>query len=252
MRAYLVGYGKMGRAIETILLERGHTVAGRLERGEALEIDPAAVDVAFEFTEPSQSEANVEALVRAGLRVVCGTTGWSPGRGLRQSVERAGVGAVIAPNFSLGMNLFYRVLDSAMDVLGGIELYDPYIHEMHHRGKKDAPSGTAHELARRVAARHGGGAEAHPGAAATGLPAGSFHVSATRAGYEPGTHTVGFDGEHDHITLTHQARSRSVFALGAVLAGEWILGRTGVHDFTPVIDALIERGQARLGGNGGG
>jgi 4-hydroxy-tetrahydrodipicolinate reductase len=176
--------------------------------------------------------------------VVCGTTGWSVGSPVRDAVEQAGIGAVIAPNFSLGMDLFARLVAEAGRSLGRAGVHQPYLFEMHHSEKRDAPSGTARKLARlllEVDPRLTTIVEGNPAGA---LPAGALHVASLRAGGEPGTHCVGFDGEHDRITLTHRASGRSGFALGAVLAAEWVRGRRGVFDFRTVVDALLERGQS--------
>jgi len=224
----LVGYGKMGRAIDDIAQARGHRRQGTLDTRKAT---PPVADgplVAFEFTDPRAARDNVLALLEAGIHVVCGTTGWQPDARVRQAAESGAVGAVLAPNLSVGVNLFYRAVRTASLTLLGSGLYEAYIVESHHRHKRDAPSGTALRLAEQVR-------DACPDVAPP-------PISSLRAGHEPGRHTVGFDGEFDTVELTHRARSRGGFALGAVLAAEWLIGRQGIHDFEPVLEGLLEQG----------
>jgi 4-hydroxy-tetrahydrodipicolinate reductase len=252
VKVALVGYGKMGRAIEAVALARGHRVVARVDpsaegarrRLEASRLGGA--EVAFEFTRPDAAVANVRALLEGGVRVVCGTTGWdaSPARVARWA--RAGKSAaVLAPNFSVGVLLFQRIVEDAARRLSDTGLFDPYVVEMHHRAKLDAPSGTAARLAAALADAWGGAVV--EGNAAMPVPPKAVHVASVRAGQETGTHTVGFEGAYDGIVLTHRARSREGFALGAVLAAEWVRKRTGVHGMEKVLDGMAA-GAARKGG----
>lgn len=253
MRYALVGYGRMGREIDEVARERGHRRVVVFDpeadgRGVRKRFDPRAlsdVDVAFEFTRPAEAERNVELLVDAGVSVVCGTTGWTPGRGLRKVARERGAGVIVAPNFSPGMSLFYRLVKEAAATLGAAGFHDPYLYELHHRGKVDAPSGTARRLAEVVATgdpRLPGIVEGDPGGK---LPDGAMHVVGIRAGSEPGTHVVGFDSPFDTIELHHRARGRSGFALGAVLAAEWVRTRPGLHAFERVVDQILKTGGRR-------
>lgn len=246
MRYALIGTGRMGRAIEVEAARRGHekvseldaAASGRLMR-EALEADDLGrPDVAFEFTAPAAAERHLRALLRVGIPVVCGTTGWELGPELRSALVRSPSGTVVSPNYSVGMALFRALVREAGRRVSAAGLHRPWIFEAHHTGKADAPSGTARELARilrEVDPRLESVCEGNPTGA---LPDGALHVVSLRAGSEPGTHTVGFEGEHDRITLTHGARSRSGFAIGAVLAAEWIRGRPGLHEFDEVVGDL--------------
>jgi len=243
MRYALVGYGRMGRAIEEQAARRGHELVATFDPEQGLggsSLDQAALggaEVAFEFSTPAAAESNVNALVGAGLGVVCGTTGWVPDGPLLEAAGRGPHGVVIAPNFSIGMNLFYRLTREAGRLFGSAALHDAYVVETHHRGKRDCPSGTARQLAEiliEVDPRLDTVQEGNP---PDRLAEGAIHVASVRAGAEPGTHVVGFDGPIDRITLQHSARSREGFALGAVRAGEWIRGLPGLHAF----DALLER-----------
>jgi len=251
----VIGYGRMGRAIDEQARARGHRRVAVVDpsvrmRGARATLDPARLGgavVAFEFSDPAAAEGNVTALLCGGIAVVCGTTGWTPGRDARAAAKRGGVGAVIAPNFSVGMNLFYRVVREAARKFGAAGHFQPYVWEHHHSGKVDAPGGTALRLAQEVARSDPRHPEIVAGALDGRLPEGALHVSAVRAGREPGTHVVGFDGEFDAVELRHRARGREGFAAGAVLAGEWLV-RTragGIHGFDAVLDDLVRAPGAR-------
>lgn len=258
MRYALVGYGRMGRAIDVVASARGHRRTAVVDtgggRGVARSIDAASwrgVEVVFEFTEPSAARANVIGLLERGLAVVCGTTGWdAEDRGVRRALSSGGGALLASPNFSVGVALFLRLAESAAAAYAAAGGYDPWIVEAHHRGKRDAPSGTARRLARLVAEAGAVPAPVREGTPAEPLSAGAVHLQSIRAGHEPGRHTVGFDGPFDRIELTHAARGREGFASGAVLAAEWLRGRRGRHDFERVVAAL--GGPTRKPERGGG
>jgi 4-hydroxy-tetrahydrodipicolinate reductase len=233
----VVGYGKMGREVEEVLRERGHLpVIAR--RGSAY---PPDCTVGIDFTAPDSVVANVAAALVAGSRYVVGTTGWSQhGDEVRRLVESSGGGLVHAANFSLGVNLFYRIARQAAAVLAPFPDYDPYVLERHHRQKKDAPSGTARVLAS-ILEQAGGNRRRAATQLEGPLPPEAFHVAALRAGGIVGEHTLGFDAGGDEILLEHRARSRRGFALGAVLAAEWISNRAGFHSFEAILDDLGRR-----------
>jgi len=239
----LIGYGRMGRAIEAEADKRGHVCVFRRDSSSSEKLDRRALRdaaVAFEFSIPGEAESNVVALLQAACPVVCGTTGWEPGARLSTALEAAEVGAVLAPNFSIGMNLFLRLVRHAGELLGGAGQHEPFVFEAHHRGKRDAPSGTARLLAKILVEsdpRLDGVQEGCPDGA---LPANRLQIASVRAGSEPGTHVVGFDGPADRITLEHRARGREGFALGAVIAAEWLQGRRGLHSFEPVLQSIVE------------
>jgi 4-hydroxy-tetrahydrodipicolinate reductase len=225
MRLLLLGYGRMGRLVEALAPEYGGEVAGVLdetsnERGEGLL--PGRwpdVDVAIDFSIASAVEENVRALAASGINVVIGTTGWQDaGTRVREVVNRSGIAAVAAPNFSTGAILFGEIVKAAAALLGPHGEYGAYLHEMHHAAKRDAPSGTALSLKNFM--ESAGYARA-------------IDVAATRAGSIPGTHTIGFDGPSETITLTHTVRDRGTFARGALVAARWVKGRRGwytMHD----------------------
>ena len=232
----MVGYGRMGHEVETILRERHHEPA-IVRRGDPF---PKDCPVGIDFTNAESVVPNVSAALAAGARYVVGATGWTGQEAeVRAMVEGAQGGLVHAPNFSLGVGLFYEIVRNAANLMARFPEYDPYVLEKHHRKKKDAPSGTAQVLAGLVA--QSGGAASRPVTDLQGLLAqNSFHVAAVRAGGIVGEHTVGFDSGGDEILLEHRARSRRGFAQGAVLAAEWIADRRGVHPFSEVLKSLIE------------
>ena len=236
MKVAVVGMGKMGREVEAVLRERGHEPVP-VARGSAF---PAGCAVGIDFTRAEAVVDNLRAALAAGARYVVGTTGWQDRLPeVRALVDQAGGGLVHAANFSLGVNLFFQVVRHAAALVARFPEYDPYIVEKHHRKKKDAPSGTAKVLARYVE-------EAGKAKAETALPAdqalaeGRFQVAAVRAGGIIGEHVVGFDSGGDEILLEHRARNRRGFALGSVLAAEWIASRTGFFEFEDVVADLAK------------
>ncbi len=251
MRFALVGYGKMGREIESVAVARGHRLVSVIDPEGGFPRSASAVsrralrdaEVAFEFTEPSAAEENVVALLEGGVAVVCGTTGWDAGAGrVARAARRSGRGVVIAPNFSIGMALFAEVVAEAARRFVAAGRYDAYVLEAHHRAKLDAPSGTGRRLAAIVAGASRKPAPVVEGTPDGGVAPGAVHVASVRAGHEAGVHTVGFDGPHDVVTLTHRARGRSGLAAGAVLAAEWLKNRGGVHEFGEVMRSLVRKG----------
>jgi 4-hydroxy-tetrahydrodipicolinate reductase len=218
-RVLLIGYGKMGRAIGDLAPQYGCEVAGIVDPGSpahTADLEDSRwtdVDVAIDFTTPDAVVGNVTALARRGTNIVLGTTGWlSREAELRAIVEQAGVGIVAAPNFSTGVVLFDAVVAEAARLFEPQAEFGAWIHEAHHSAKKDAPSGTAAKLRQTLQS--------------AGYSRG-IDMSSTRAGYIPGTHTVGFDGPSESITLTHTARDRATFARGALTAARWVGGRRG-------------------------
>ncbi len=243
MKVAVVGLGRMGYEVVSVLRERGHEPQP-VVRGQAF---PPECPVGIDFTQADAVLPNVKAALEAGARCVVGTTGWNAElEQVRAAVAARDGGLVYAANFSLGVNLFYRMVRDAALLMARFPDYDPYILERHHRGKRDAPSGTAQALAAMLEAS--GGRRTRAVRSLDGaLPEDGFHVSALRAGGIVGEHTVGFDSGGDEILLEHRARSRRGFALGSVLAAEWIATRTGVHSFDEVVEDLVARGSfARL------
>ena len=225
MQLLLVGYGKMGRMVESLAGEYGCTVAGVIDpQLPAGQDGPDAdrwrnVDVAIDFSTPDSVARNVPVLVNRGISVVIGTTGWQKDEpAIRAALARADAAVVAAPNFSTGVLVFEAIVARAAALVGAQRDFGAWLHETHHAMKKDAPSGTALSLKKTMEQ--------------AGYPR-PIDVSSTRAGFVPGTHTVGFDGPAETITLTHAARDRSAFARGALTAATWVRGKRGwftMHD----------------------
>ena len=234
MRIALIGFGKMGREIDAVAREQGETIAKVFEiddpvRPEAL----AEVDVCIEFSTPQAVMTNIRAAVEARRDIVVGTTGWDAQRPeIRSIVKESGL--LYSTNFSLGMNIFFRIVRRAAELMRNAEEYDPYIHEIHHRQKLDSPSGTALSLSRILLERI-----ERKKSILTEPPDGkispeTLHVASTRAGLVMGTHTIGFDSEADLIELRHIAKNRRGFALGALTAARWLRGRKGIYTMDDV------------------
>lgn len=208
----IVGYGRMGRLIESLAPEYGARVAGVVDTDEAVRPDewPAA-DVAIDFSTAEAVRENLPRLASRGTNLVIGTTGWGEHESfLRNALS--GVGVVAAANFAPGVNVFLALASRAGELLASVPQFGAWIHEAHHAAKKDAPSGTA--LAIQAAITEAGYVH-------------RIDMASTRAGFIPGTHTLGFDSIAETITLTHTARDRSVFARGALEAARWVRGKRG-------------------------
>jgi len=231
MKIALIGYGAMGKLIKTLAENKTHEIALIVDESNAdfsaerLAEKLKSVDAAIDFSVSEAVKRNVEACLIAGVPLVEGTTGWNDEKeAIKKLVEDRNGAFVFGANFSIGVNLFYRIADFASEIFAKFEDYEAFIEEQHHSRKKDAPSGTALKL-KDIVAEH---------------ITKDFSVSATRAGNIPGTHRVGFDGAADQILLEHFARSREGFASGAILAAEWICGKKGFYEFTNVMEEIIK------------
>ena len=214
----------MGRMVEE--------AAARVGAQVVCVIDPVAgsrgkleeAEVAVDFSEPSAVVDNVRAVAEARISMVVGTTGWYDRVDeVRGIVDRGGIGFVYGSNFSVGVNLMFKIAEYAAELFSRFPSYDPFIEEAHHKFKKDAPSGTAIFLKRIIDSHY----------------AAETPTSSTRAGYIPGIHTVGFDSEADTLALTHTARNRAGFADGAMLAARWIKDRKGFYEFSQTIEQVL-------------
>jgi 4-hydroxy-tetrahydrodipicolinate reductase len=230
MKIALIGYGAMGQLVGKLAVDQGHQIALTLDldaANRAVEDLATALrtcDVAIDFSLAAAVPKNVESCARAGVPLVVGTTGWqSQLKDVRRVVEQYDGALIYGANFSIGVQLFYRIAARAAELFRNVDSYDPFIEEAHHKRKRDAPSGTAVQLHQIVSAKID-----------RDVP-----VSSTRAGYIPGTHRLGFDSSADQITITHEARSREGFAAGALRAAEWIVGHKGVYEFSEVFDEIV-------------
>jgi 4-hydroxy-tetrahydrodipicolinate reductase len=234
MKIALIGYGKMGREVEAAAKAQGESIACVFDsRNRVTAAALQDADVCIEFSTPQSALSNILAAIGAGKDVVVGTTGWQHELpNLRQKLQDSGL--LYSANFSLGMNIFQRIVARAADLMQNAGDYDPFIHEAHHRQKADSPSGTALTLAEILLARLERKTQIMGEAAHGRIDPASLHVSSTRAGYITGTHTVGFDSEADLIELRHVAKNRRGFALGTLVAARWLRGRKGIYTMEDV------------------
>lgn len=248
MKIAIIGYGKMGHAIAEAARLQGIGISSIIDpmsegatHKSLSEESLSGADVAVDFSTPASAPGNIELASSAGKSMVVGTTGWYEHiEDARKAVQEHGTGLVYSPNFSIGVNLFFRIVKDASALIDKFPNYDPFVYEMHHRQKTDAPGGTAKMLAdivvknvsrkKRLAFDRIDGRKIDPE---------ELHVASIRAGYLPGTHVVGFDGEADTIELRHTARSRSGFAEGALTAAKWINGRKGFYTLEDVISDMV-------------
>jgi 4-hydroxy-tetrahydrodipicolinate reductase len=231
MKLALFGNGAMGQLVRARALDEGHEVALVLtSRDAARSEDEMAetlrdIDVAIDFSRADAVLSHVAACARAHVPLVEGTTGWNARlEDVRRVIESQDGAFIYGANFSIGVNLFYRIVARAAELFQGMEDYAPFIEEAHHARKRDAPSGTALRLRELMSA-----------SSAREIP-----IASTRAGFIPGTHRVGFDSAADQILLTHTARSREGFAAGALHAARWITGRQGVYEFSEMLDEILK------------
>jgi 4-hydroxy-tetrahydrodipicolinate reductase len=216
-RLAICGHGKMGKLIEKLAPEFGFTVACIVDENESSG-DFDGLDAAIDFSVPTAVTANVEKFAAMGVNVVVGTTGWlDQFQEVESTVERHNIGLVWSPNFSIGVNVFKRLVAEAARLLADQPEYGAWAWEIHHSTKKDCPSGTLLKLVETM--RRAGYAR-------------SIDAVGSRAGAHPGTHEIGFDSAADTITLRHSARNREGFARGALHAAKWIIGKKGVYEFS--------------------
>lgn len=230
MKIALIGIGKMGGLIGGLARERGDEIFVEIDESASNLSAPElseklrGADAAIDFSVAEAIKRNVEACVLAKIPLVEGTTGWNSELEniINFVVENDGA-LVYGANFSIGVNLFYRIVDFAAELFARFEDYEVFLEEQHHSRKKDQPSGTALKL-KSIVAEH---------------IEKEFSVVSTRAGHIPGTHRVGFDAAADQILLEHAARSREGFAAGALLAAKWIVGKKGFYEFAEVLDEVL-------------
>ena len=230
MKLALIGHGAMGQLVENLARVAGDEIRATITSSESslnaeeLGARLLGCDAAIDFSVGSAVVRNAGACAWAGIPLVEGTTGWKDQEAeVRQLIKERDGALVFGANFSIGVNVFYRMVEHAAGLMSGLDQYQAFIAEEHHSRKRDAPSGTALKLKELMAAT-----------IKADIP-----VTSLRAGHIPGTHCVGFDSAADQIELTHTARSREGFAAGALLAARWIVGRKGVFEFSEVIDEIL-------------
>lgn len=245
MKLALVGTGRMGAAVERLASERGHAVVARFDSGHPLAADAGrdafnGADVAIDFSLPGLALDHIRTYARTRQPAVVGTTGWDDARDeVRRLVAESDAALLAAPNFSIGVAVLREALRRIAPLLDGLPEFDVYVHEVHHTGKVDSPSGTAVLLAETLLAgidrKHRLETETVHGA----IDPHALHVSSTRAGTVYGRHTVGIDSPYDTLAFTHEAKSRDGFAFGALRAAEWLSGRAGFFTLDDLLQDIL-------------
>lgn len=231
MKIALLGYGKMGHVIERIALERGHEIVLRKDEFNTYE-GLSAADVAIDFSVPSAAVSNISSCFNANVPVVSGTTGWLQHYDEMIALCKAKNGGFISSsNFSLGVNLFFEFNEYLAKIMSQFDHYKVDMEEIHHDQKLDAPSGTAISLAKGVIENSN-----YTNWTLDTPKENEIHIEAVRVGTVPGTHTVTYNSEVDSIEIKHTAHNREGFALGAVIAAEWLAGKHGVYTMKDVLN----------------
>lgn len=231
MKIALFGYGKMGKMIEKIAEQKGHEIVAKIDI-DTVEIDFSNMDVAIDFSMPTAAFGNITQCFEHGVPVISGTTGWLQDfdKALARC-EETGSAFIYASNFSLGVNVFFELNQYLAKMMRQLKQYNVAIEEIHHTQKLDAPSGTAITLADGIIANTD-----YSGWKLDKAPEGELPITAKRIADTPGTHTVEYESEVDTISIVHTAHNREGFALGAVIAAEWIVGKRGVFTMKDVLN----------------
>ena len=229
MKIVLIGYGKMGKEIERLSLERGHQIVAKIDvdnQADLAALSSAEVDVAIEFSNPASAYANILTCINKQIPVVCGTTGWLEKKAEIVALTKEKQSTFFyASNYSIGVNLFFRLNKMLAQLMSPHKEYDIYMNEIHHTEKKDSPSGTAITIAEGII----GAYASKDNWVNNVIPeANEVAIWSQRESVIPGTHTVKYISKVDQIEITHEAFSREGFALGAVIAAEWIKDKKGV------------------------
>lgn len=231
MNIGLFGYGKMGKMIEQIAQERGHTIVAKIDAGTE-NIDFKSMDVAIDFSTPDAAFENITNCFKNGVPVISGTTGWlSNYADAVELCQKHDGGFIYASNFSLGVNIFFELNTHLARMMAGLEQYKVSMEEIHHTQKLDAPSGTAITLAEGIIKN-----SSYEDWKLHETAEKAITINSIREGMVPGTHSISYESAVDKIEIKHVAHNREGFALGAVIAAEWIQGKTGVFTMKDVLN----------------
>lgn len=232
MKIALLGYGKMGKVIEKIALERGHHVVLKIDKDDT-NFDLSVADVAIDFSVPTAAVGNISAALNQNVPVISGTTGWLDNfEDIKSLCEKTNGAFIYASNFSLGVNLFFELNKVLAKLITPFKEYNVQIEEIHHTQKKDAPSGTAITLAEGIAKE----SNYEGWTLSPKTEPQKIKIEAKRIENVPGTHTINYTSEVDTLEITHTAHNRNGFALGAVVAAEWIIGKKGIFTMKDVLN----------------
>jgi 4-hydroxy-tetrahydrodipicolinate reductase len=245
MNVAIIGYGKMAKEVEQVANEKKIKIAKIFKEEEnydALALTKQNlknIDVCIDFTTPAAVISNIEAVVNSGKDIVIGTTGWYDKlEDIKKLVKKNNVGLLYCPNFSLGVNLLYQIINTASHIFNKFDEYDMMVSEIHHKNKVDSPSGTALSLAQLILQNVKRKKEILKDTSKAKIKPEQLHVTSTRVGSVIGQHSVMFDSDADTIEISHTAKNRRGFALGALLAADWIIGKKGVYTMKDVMASL--------------
>ncbi len=245
MKIAIVGYGKMGKEIDRVAATRGIAVGPRFSKSSNVhakgltKASLKGVDVCIDFSTPAACLDNIEAAARSGTNIVVGTTGWYDKLPeVTKLVQAKQIGLLYSPNFSLGMNVFAKLVGAAAVYFDSFDMYDVAVREIHHKAKTDSPSGTALMLGQVILNEMKRKREILTEAPRGAIKGSQLHISSLRVGTVVGTHEVLFDSEADSVTLVHAAKNRTGFALGALVAAEWLKGKRGCYTMNDVLESL--------------
>ena len=242
MNIALVGTGKTGQSILRLARDHGHVVVVQFNSSSPLlsverEAELEGIDVFIDFTAPDLALPHIQRYCQWGIPAVIGTTGWYDAmEQVNQWVDQHEASLLYAPNFSIGVAVTSRLVELAASLFNSLPAYDAYVHEIHHRMKVDSPSGTAIHLANQVLESLDRKTHVATETQHQAINDDALHVTSTRIGHVFGHHTVGFDSPFDHITITHESKSRDSFAFGALRAAEWLIGRKGLFTMDDMLD----------------
>ena len=248
MRIAILGYGSMGHEIEKVLTTRGHEVTARVDPRapgvESATLTPQIAsdsDMAIDFTVPSEAVSTISACADLGLSLVMGTTGWYENlEGVRKTVGESSIGLLYGSNFSVGAHLFFALAARASQLVSDLADYDIALSEIHHKRKKDSPSGTALSAGRVILESCPRKTSIVTERLDRPIEPHELHISSLRGGEFPGQHTVYLDSAFDTLQIGHTARNRGGFALGAVLGAEWLQGKRGVYEVAEFAQELLK------------
>lgn len=247
MKIAIIGYGKMGHEIERLAKEKGITVTSIIDplskdstHKEISKESLKEIDVAVDFTHPSTVLENIKKVCSLGKNMVVGTTGWYDQMNeVKRIVEKAGTGFIWSGNFSVGVNIFFKIVENAAKLMDKFQDYDVFVHEFHHNQKADSPSGTAMMIGKIMKENLKRKDTIVTEELKRKIKVNELHVSSTRCGTISGTHIVGFDSKADSIELKHTAKGREGFAIGALMAAEWIKGKKGFFNIDDLMKNII-------------
>ena len=243
LKIALIGYGQMGNLIEQLASQNDCEIVSIIDPTLGNEITTQTVadaDVCIEFSTPDAAFENIVKLIELNKNIVTGTTGWYDNLDkVKLMVEKKGTGFIYGSNFSVGMNLFFSIIESAAKLMNKAEDYDLFGLEMHHNKKKDSPSGTAKVLSEIILQNIDRKTKVQYDKLDRKIEQDELHFTSVRSGDIPGTHSISFDSEVDTIELKHTARNRNGLALGAIKAAKWINNKTGFYNFTDNLNKII-------------